>query len=215
MPFERSEDDHPDLKILSDLSLHWERIFNSFGMHNEQGPNPRPMSQTGNENADLLAQLTTSSNMFPPALHPSYLAAAQQTQSHQPEFDMGQPNQPPLSPVNLASSSYSIRSPYPLFHDGPSSSSTQEPTYSAASPTNSTRGRSRAPGVAHTQASPSTTAPVPEAGDDTDYDDKRRRNTAASARFRIKKKQRAHDLERTVSDLTGRAEDLEREASDR
>ncbi|KAJ7293195.1 hypothetical protein C8J57DRAFT_18852 [Mycena rebaudengoi] len=35
-----------------------------------------------------------------------------------------------------------------------------------------------------------------------------------SARFRIKKKQRTLALERSVSDLTGRAEDLEREASD-
>jgi hypothetical protein len=35
-----------------------------------------------------------------------------------------------------------------------------------------------------------------------------------SARFRIKKKQRTLDLERSVSDLTGRAEELEREAAD-
>lgn len=34
------------------------------------------------------------------------------------------------------------------------------------------------------------------------------------ARFRIKKKQKAVNLERSVSDLTGRAEELEREASD-
>ncbi|KAG6889379.1 hypothetical protein C0995_001444 [Termitomyces sp. Mi166 len=45
-------------------------------------------------------------------------------------------------------------------------------------------------------------------------DEKRRRNTEASARFRIKKKQRTLNLERTVSDLTGRIEDLEREAAD-
>ncbi|KDQ54812.1 hypothetical protein JAAARDRAFT_105377, partial [Jaapia argillacea MUCL 33604] len=45
-------------------------------------------------------------------------------------------------------------------------------------------------------------------------EDKRRRNTAASARFRIKKKQKVLNLERTVSDLTGRAEDLEREATE-
>jgi hypothetical protein len=34
------------------------------------------------------------------------------------------------------------------------------------------------------------------------------------ARFRVKKKQRIVNLERSVSDLTGRAEDLEREAAD-
>ncbi|KIY51318.1 hypothetical protein FISHEDRAFT_70958 [Fistulina hepatica ATCC 64428] len=45
-------------------------------------------------------------------------------------------------------------------------------------------------------------------------EEKRRRNTAASARFRIKKKERTLNLERSVSDLEGRAEDLEREAAD-
>ncbi|KDQ13716.1 hypothetical protein BOTBODRAFT_78354, partial [Botryobasidium botryosum FD-172 SS1] len=45
-------------------------------------------------------------------------------------------------------------------------------------------------------------------------DEKRRRNTVASARFRIKKKQRILNLERTVSDLEGRAEDLEKEAAE-
>ncbi|OAX44851.1 hypothetical protein K503DRAFT_728580 [Rhizopogon vinicolor AM-OR11-026] len=58
-----------------------------------------------------------------------------------------------------------------------------------------------------------------DAGDTADEaaivaEDKRRRNTSASARFRIKKKQRTLNLERTVADLTGRAEELEREASD-
>ncbi|EAU93186.2 hypothetical protein CC1G_13211 [Coprinopsis cinerea okayama7 len=45
-------------------------------------------------------------------------------------------------------------------------------------------------------------------------EEKRRRNTAASARFRIKKKQKTINLERSVSDLTGRAEELEREVAD-
>lgn len=45
-------------------------------------------------------------------------------------------------------------------------------------------------------------------------EDKRRRNTSASARFRIKKKQKTLNLERTVTDLTGRTEELEREASE-
>lgn len=45
-------------------------------------------------------------------------------------------------------------------------------------------------------------------------EDKRRRNTAASARFRIKKKQRILNLERSLSDLKGRAKDLEGEAAE-
>jgi len=42
-------------------------------------------------------------------------------------------------------------------------------------------------------------------------DDKRRRNTAASARFRVKKKQRESALEDTVRELNGKLEKLEKE----
>ncbi|KII93718.1 hypothetical protein PLICRDRAFT_35940 [Plicaturopsis crispa FD-325 SS-3] len=62
---------------------------------------------------------------------------------------------------------------------------------------------------------PTTEAPEQmEAERQGSAEDKRRRNTAASARFRIKKKHRTLDLERSVSDLTGRAEELEREAAE-
>ncbi|PVG02971.1 hypothetical protein CPB86DRAFT_673646, partial [Serendipita vermifera] len=45
-------------------------------------------------------------------------------------------------------------------------------------------------------------------------DDKRRRNTEASARFRMKKKEKIQQMEETMSSLQKRAEDLEREAGD-
>ncbi|KAL5535115.1 hypothetical protein ACEPAF_3208 [Sanghuangporus sanghuang] len=45
-------------------------------------------------------------------------------------------------------------------------------------------------------------------------EDKRRRNTLASARFRIKKKHKTLALERSVVELEARADDLEREASE-
>ncbi|KAG2350627.1 hypothetical protein BDR05DRAFT_994000 [Suillus weaverae] len=66
-------------------------------------------------------------------------------------------------------------------------------------------------------ASSNTTSP--DASDNADEaaaiaEDKRRRNTSASAKFRIKKKQKTLNLERTVTDLTGRTEELEREASE-
>lgn len=65
----------------------------------------------------------------------------------------------------------------------------------------------------------SNTALPSDASDNADdaaaiAEDKRRRNTSASARFRIKKKQKTLNLERTVTDLTGRTEELEREASE-
>lgn len=69
--------------------------------------------------------------------------------------------------------------------------------------------------------SPVDNTPSPEAGQEPSegdtvaiVEDKRRRNTAASARFRIKKKQWTLNLERTISDLSGRVQELEGEASE-
>ncbi|KAF9650755.1 hypothetical protein BDM02DRAFT_3084560, partial [Thelephora ganbajun] len=45
-------------------------------------------------------------------------------------------------------------------------------------------------------------------------EDKRRRNTAASARFRNKKKQWLLNMERTVTSLSRQVGELEREAAD-
>jgi Basic region leucine zipper len=44
--------------------------------------------------------------------------------------------------------------------------------------------------------------------------DARSYHTFSAARFRIKKKQKTVNLQRSISDLTGRAEDLEREVAD-
>jgi len=51
-------------------------------------------------------------------------------------------------------------------------------------------------------------------GDRDGEEDKRHRNNSASARSRLKKKQETLRLERTVSDLAGRFEELEREATE-
>jgi len=55
----------------------------------------------------------------------------------------------------------------------------------------------------------------PGQGSDPDapVDDKRRRNTEASARFRANKKERYHNLSSTIGDLEARANNLEKEAS--
>ncbi|KAL4261696.1 BZIP domain-containing protein [Pleurotus pulmonarius] len=118
------------------------------------------------------------------------------------------PFQPPLpSPYNLPhnqslpnfppsfSSNYPVTTPFPQPHpdaaQGPAPSSSHSPLNSSPSP-----------------ASPANEDAAAGA------EDKRRRNTMASARFRIKKKQRTLNLQRSVSDLTGRAEELEKEAAD-
>ncbi|KAJ6604272.1 hypothetical protein DFH09DRAFT_1122169 [Mycena vulgaris] len=212
MSFQRSAEEDLTSNDPRELS-HWENLIFSLDMQNEQNPSDNSMQQPAGSGDDiqtaaLLAHLAAS-NMFPPPPGPSYSAAPQPS----PEFNPGPSAQRPfLSTANLASSSYGSQPNYPLFHGGPP---LQGQHYSPPSPTDTTRGRSRAPRAPHTQAGPSTLANSPDAEEDTDeYEDKRRRNTAASARFRIKKKQRTLDLERSVSDLKGRAEELEREASD-
>ena len=65
---------------------------------------------------------------------------------------------------------------------------------------------------AYNSASPSIAASTPnlEASSRAAADeDKRRRNTAASARFRVKKKQREQALEKTAKEMTDRADALE------
>ncbi|KAI8983419.1 hypothetical protein BD414DRAFT_418338 [Trametes punicea] len=76
--------------------------------------------------------------------------------------------------------------------------------------------RSSAQGQASNASSPEATAHLDptEAEAIAIAEDKRRRNTAASARFRIKKKLWTLNLERTISDLSGRVEELEREAAE-
>ena len=62
---------------------------------------------------------------------------------------------------------------------------------------------------ASTSHSPQSAGPPVNTGDE-----KRRRNTEASARFRVKKKLKTVHLQRGIDDLTGRADDLEREAAE-
>ena len=50
---------------------------------------------------------------------------------------------------------------------------------------------------------------IDEAARNAAEEDKRRRNTAASARFRVKKKQREHALEKTAKEMTDRVSVLE------
>jgi len=70
-------------------------------------------------------------------------------------------------------------------------------------------------GSSQLTSSPTTVSPAQEQDDAVSVtEDKRRRNTVASARFRIKKKLKTLNLERSVADLTGRTEELEREATD-
>jgi len=84
----------------------------------------------------------------------------------------------------------------------PSSASSDSASPSPLSPRNGKR-----------KASVAATSPSTDGLDDLSRvaaeEDKRRRNTAASARFRVKKKQREQALERTAKEMTDRVAQLE------
>merc|ERR1711988_1391871 len=63
--------------------------------------------------------------------------------------------------------------------------------------------------ITSTASTPSHPANLEEASRVAAEEDKRRRNTAASARFRIKKKQREQALEKTVKDVQDKNTELE------
>ncbi|KAG6820751.1 hypothetical protein H0H93_012015 [Arthromyces matolae] len=132
--------------------------------------------------------------------------------------NLGHPQLPPFSSLDFPW--HSLLPPDQTSQTYPTMPLAGPSTY----PYGSTSPPARSTGLTDTSTSASAVASTESASasNDPDWDqadqgiteEKRRRNTAASARFRIKKKQRNLNLERTVNDLTGRADDLEREAAD-
>ncbi|KAJ7071491.1 hypothetical protein C8F01DRAFT_1363193 [Mycena amicta] len=183
----------------SDAELvHWERLIFSFDMDpNPNDPNANKNNRQSAEDiqtAALLTQLAAASNLFP--MDTSY--AQRQAHFNEQQF---------VSPTSVGPQGYDPRLYSPPI----------QPYNPHAVP--AARSHHPQPGPSQSHAGPSTATATssPDADRDyveDDYEDKRRRNTAASARFRIKKKMRGLELERSVSDLTGRAEELEREAAD-
>ncbi|KAF9065421.1 hypothetical protein BDP27DRAFT_1332039, partial [Rhodocollybia butyracea] len=190
---------------------------------NQQGSNPT--------DAALLAQFAAGAGLPQPQPHdPSYavlmaLLQAQHVQAPPGSFQMGinpqlygqhSPPQPNFNlhwppPFNQQHNNFLYNDPgmsalHTGYHGLPRLNTNLAPARNSATPL----------GVPlDTTTSPvREDSPDPDLGDPGIVEDKRRRNTAASARFRIKKKQRNLNLERTVSDLTGRADELEKEASD-
>ncbi|EEB91936.1 hypothetical protein MPER_09631, partial [Moniliophthora perniciosa FA553] len=140
----------------------------------------------------------------------------QSFQQHQPSnlpqrmdpFDAGQPGNMHLSNFHLP--------PLVLPPYNPQTNTNQGGPALSPGLTTSNPGTSRSSTRAQSQGSASS--PSMDDEDEVTHaeiaEDKRRRNTAASARFRVKKKMRNLNLERTVSELSGRADTLEREAAD-
>ncbi|KAI5829689.1 hypothetical protein K523DRAFT_416544 [Schizophyllum commune Tattone D] len=215
---------------------------NNSGNNNRGGRRSRPSgsgqsSNTGPtpEEALLLAQLSSNRASPPPFSDASYAALMQSLSQHNSNpygssnmmshnFDSQLPGVDQLMST-IAGPSWSALPP-PIGHHQQQSQHHHHnqppgpPLYGAHGPQFSSPSTSFTPtmsppsgGAAAPSAGSSSSAGSPEALDDA-AEEKRRRNTAASARFRIKKKQKTLNLERSVADLTGRAEELEKEAAD-
>ncbi|KAH9836515.1 uncharacterized protein C8Q71DRAFT_758301 [Rhodofomes roseus] len=119
-----------------------------------------------------------------------------QPQHHQQQAE-SQP-QPHAQPRRTTSSR-----PESPWDTAPNPFSLPQPNQAVESPASSSAGAPSPPQQAEVPEDPVAIA-----------EDKRRRNTAASARFRIKKKQWSLNLERTISDLSSRVQELEVEAAE-
>lgn len=111
---------------------------------------------------------------------------------------------PTFAPAPNAPANTNIAPSQQSLLPAPQSTSTQAPKSSPPASTPATKRK---------QSPKSKSVSVEEAAQFAAEEDKRRRNTAASARFRVKKKLREQTLEKTVKDTTARNTALETRVS--
>ncbi|KAF2138683.1 uncharacterized protein K452DRAFT_300778 [Aplosporella prunicola CBS 121167] len=112
-------------------------------------------------------------------------------------------------PVGITEPNFAHQqNPYPVPQHRPSTSSASP--LAAASPVSATTGNKRKLDALATPPGASAAAQsVEDMSRFAAEEDKRRRNTAASARFRVKKKQREQQLEKTAKEMTDKVSTLE------
>ncbi|KAI0085653.1 hypothetical protein BDY19DRAFT_996556 [Irpex rosettiformis] len=180
----------------------------------EHMPPPSASSMHQLSNHPQMATNPLLSQTFMAWLQYMQLQAQLQQQGGQISGQQNDPSrqlQPPNIPASLShphsvSQSHSPSSPqipFPMMPQGPSGPYHQAPQESP---------RTQGGGLPMSTPSPEADNIDPDSQIITE--EKRRRNTAASARFRVKKKQWTLNLERSITDLSGRVEELEREASE-
>ncbi|KAI5124406.1 hypothetical protein M0805_008290 [Coniferiporia weirii] len=149
------------------------------------------------QHAEMVAPFNAAGQQWPPQLpslgqrHPSRAPADPSMANQLPRLSS-------LMLPGVSPSSSQLQTP----GGGPSSASTSRHSSTDTSPSPTT------------PLSPSTSRAQQALDDPNMAEDKRRRNTLASARFRIKKKHKTLALERSVIELETRAEDLDREATE-
>ncbi|KAF2142382.1 uncharacterized protein K452DRAFT_17758 [Aplosporella prunicola CBS 121167] len=109
-------------------------------------------------------------------------------------------------PVGVPEPNFHQQNPYPAQRQPGTSSSSP---LAATSPVSATTGNKRKLDALTTTPGPATAQSVEDMSRYAAEEDKRRRNTAASARFRVKKKQREQQLEKTAKEMTDKVSTLE------
>lgn len=200
LPFESEE---PNVSFKDDEEA---RSMKSFQhQHKTNMTNPLATSSSAAQ-FDLAAFLTSM------GIDPLNAALQQQQLQHQPAPSPAVPALPltPSIAQILALANQGQHNPGFSFSLPPPPSSTAAPEQDPVAPPPAKRQRSRKASVS-TIATPT---PAEAASDDLppgSSEDKRKRNTAASARFRMKKKEREAALETKAKELEGRVNELERE----
>lgn len=97
----------------------------------------------------------------------------------------------------------------PVNQSSPTSTSPSQPSVSGASPTSEASPTASAPAPRRKNTQKTPVLSVEEAARVAAEEDKRRRNTAASARFRVKKKMREQTLEKSVKETSEKNAALE------
>lgn len=135
----------------------------------------------------------------PPSVRPSIRTIELTSSSEQfqfPDFSTSiYPNVSETAPAAYPTTTTAQNTPFPI-----------QPALSPASSA-SAKSAAKRPSAAQHTTSPAIS--VEDAARFAAEEDKRRRNTAASARFRIKKKQREQEVERTAKEMTERVGILE------
>ncbi|KAL4782367.1 hypothetical protein BJX76DRAFT_291939 [Aspergillus varians] len=117
------------------------------------------------------------------------------------------PQPQPQMPNRLPNTHANVNQSSPI--SSPTTTSPSQASIAAQSPTTTTSPASSVPGPKRKNTQKSAPINVEEVARVAAEEDKRRRNTAASARFRIKKKMREQTLEKTVKETTDKNAVLE------
>ncbi|KAL4809110.1 hypothetical protein BDV18DRAFT_133971 [Aspergillus unguis] len=124
-----------------------------------------------------------------------------------PDYAPQMNNQVPVQDAQYPSVQQPTRVPQNAVNSSsPASTVPSQPSVAASSPTNTA---SAAPGPKRKNTQKAPQPSVEEVARVAAEEDKRRRNTAASARFRVKKKMREQALEKTVKETTDKNTALE------